>query len=82
MHPSTDLDSTRLIDRSSNHDPAEEERKRYNLADMRHDANVESKILLQLENFGIPWHDVRCQKSEKITHSARYKHGLKGYFNH
>ena len=62
MHPSRE-DSTQLIARSSDH--------------KRHDANVESKILTQLENLGIPWNDVRFQKSEQTTLSARYNYRLK-----
>ena len=55
---------------------------RRNMEDMRHDANVESKTLIRLESFGIPWNDVHCQKSEQTTLSARYNHGLKRYFHH
>ena len=75
-------DSTRPIVRSPDHDSPEGERKRRTMEDMRHDANVESKILILLDKFGIPWNDVRCQKSEQTTLSARYNHGLKGCFHH
>ena len=81
--PSTDetrqlpreVDNTRLnapSGPSSSRDSAVEMKERSTMDDMRHDANVKSKILRSLMSFGIPCHDARVRKSERTTVSARY----------
>jgi len=83
MHPSN-VELTRSSEPSSdnNAEEADNLKRSGKMEDMRHDANVESKILIQLENFGIPWNYVRYQTSEQTIPLARYKHGLKGYSDH
>ena len=70
-----------LSGKSSYHNTAEKEQNR-ELEDRRHDANVQSKFLILLENLGIPWHDLRYQKPGHETLSARYKCGPKVLLSH
>jgi len=75
------VDHSLLTVPSSNNKGKDSEKDGDKLQTMRHEANVRSTILRDLDHYGIPWYDARYPKSEKTTLSARYRHKLSGYFN-